>query len=958
MLNRFRFLIRFFLLAVRDHGGYRALSSLVWLIFREEGIKGILRRLPIGNRPSIDASLFRQETYTARTLVRGACPGLSPRGGIAVVAHVFYPELFNDMASYLGSIPWQFDLYISVASETAKTDVMHRAGAIPRVGELDVRVVPNRGRDIAPMLVEFSAAIRAHRYVLHVHTKKSLYSGYERTEWRDYLMTGLLASEERVRHIFSQFEENPSIGMIYPDTHDGLPYWAHTWLQNRSIALALGSRLGIDIRHMSYIDAPFGSMFWARSDALKPLLDLGLDFADFPEELGQIDGTLQHSIERFFVLAANLAGLGHRVTLDAGEGATLFLSPGRKNLDQYFAFTPRDRIATGTHLAQVVSFDIFDTLLVRPWFAPDNLFDFMELVVARRFGIPEFARLRHEAERLARLRGRNFDVGIADIYAEFAALIQDPQKAQAIRALEEHAEWTMLAPNAEVCEAARNLAAKGKRLVAVSDMYLEEEFLRKLLKKNDLDIFAAIYVSNSVGKRKDDGTMWRELPRWQDTEAGQWVHVGDNEHSDVQRPLIEGFAVPVHVMKAADQFRLFNETATEWMRPQYWQEGLLLGLLANRIFLKGRACSPLVLDNTARSITITSLRDFGYLVIGPALTSFMAWLLREARRERISMLLYVSREGHLLKKAHDLISGSYGELNADAPPAASYFLSSRTTACFAALNDAESIELLLNARFRGSLADLLRLRIGIEDIAPFVNRLGEECLFRPGELPIDRPRYRELLGKCLDLLVERAATEREHYRRYASALIGGHRAALVDIGYSATIQRALATFMEGIAGGFYFVTLDQAQRAETSGQFAKGCFGNKLNPFTTQLPMFKYSLLLEAAMTAPDGQFLGFDGDGNPRYKVHGHAQEHFSQIDEIHRGALDFLGDALAVTGDAFEAIGEHHAAAQLPIRQVIDGRWKLTPVPESLFVEDDFSGIGEVSVFEIYDRERKAAA
>lgn len=956
MLNRIPVLARFFLLAVRDHGGYRALLSLVWLIYREEGVKGILRRLPIGNRSAIDASRLRQETYAARTLVRGACPGLSPHGGIAVVAHVFYPELFKDMAGYLGSIPWKFDLYISVTGENARTVVMNLASAIPEVAHLEVTVVPNRGRDIAPMLVEFAAAIRAHRYVLHIHTKKSLYSGYERTEWRDYLLMGLLGSEERVRHIFSQFEEDPSIGMVYPDTHGGLPYWAHTWLQNRGIALALGNRLGIDIRHMNYIDAPFGSMFWARSDALKPLLDLGMGFADFPDELGQIDGTLQHSIERFFVLATNLAGMSHRVTLDAEDGATLFLSPGRKNLHQYFASSPQDRIAAGTHRAQIVSFDIFDTLLVRPWFAPDNLFDFMELIVAQRFGIREFARLRQEAEHLARLRSRNSDVGIADIYAEFAALIQDPEQAPMVRALEEHAEWATLAPNAEVCEAARALAAKGKRLVAVSDMYLEEDFLRRLLNKSDLDIFAAIYVSNSVGKRKDDGTMWRELPRWQDTEAGQWVHVGDNEHSDVQRPLIEGFAVPVHVMKAADQFRLFNETATEWIRPRHWQEGLLLGLLANRIFLKGRAYSPIVLDNATRNITITSLRDFGYLVIGPALTAFMAWLLAEARRERISMLLYVSREGHLLKRAHDLISESYDTSNAIGLPAASYFLSSRTTACFAALNDTESVELFLKARFKGSFADLLRLRIGIEDLAPFVSRLGEESLFRAGELPIDRPRYRDLLGKCMDLLADRAATERELYRRYASSLIGEHRAALVDIGYSATIQRALATFLDGIAGGFYFVTLDQAHRAGTSGQFVKGCFGEKLNPFTTELPMFKYSLLLEAAMTAPHGQFRGFDADGNPRYKEHGRGQKHFAQIDEIHQGALDFLGESLAVAGEAFEAIGQHHAAAQLPIQQVIDGGWKLNPAPEALCVEDDFSGVGEVSVFEIYNRERKA--
>ena len=56
------------------------------------------------------------------------------------------------------------------------------AATIAHAKTVDVQITPNRGRDIAPFLVTFADAIRSHEYVLHLHTKKSLYSGRERTE--------------------------------------------------------------------------------------------------------------------------------------------------------------------------------------------------------------------------------------------------------------------------------------------------------------------------------------------------------------------------------------------------------------------------------------------------------------------------------------------------------------------------------------------------------------------------------------------------------------------------------------------------------------------------------------------------------------------------------------------------------------------------------------------------------
>lgn len=952
MLKKYSYLANFVYHATRSHGGVAGLVRKAWAIYRMEGHNGLLRRLPLRRQQALAAAQFRKNTYLARDLVSGELSDLRPNGEIAVIAHVYYSELFDQMAAALDNIPWTFDCYLSVTNNDAYKLVLARARKIIRLGKLEVRIVPNRGRDIAPMLVEFSKVIRQYSYVLHMHSKKSLYSGRERVEWRDYLIESLLGSERRVRHIFQQFVSNPGIGMIYPDTFEGVPYWAHTWLQNRGIALTLADRLAIDIKYCNYVDAPMGSMFWARVEALRPLLDLNLNYADFPEEQGQIDGTLQHAIERLFIPVANAAGFSQRAMLQAEGNSTLFFSPGRKNLHHYYAVSTTDRILSAATSADIISFDIFDTLLVRAWFFPDNLFAYLDEVVMSRFGIADFARLRKEAERLARLECLVGDVDISAIYVALGKLCGRPEDMSDVRALEESAELLALRPRKDVIEAAHQLKARGKCIVLISDMYLTEEFLRNVLTTYGIDMYDSLYLSCATGLRKDRGDIWAIIAQRENVIPQRWLHVGDNEHSDLQLPLESGYAHPAHVMRAADQFYLFNEEMQRWMQPSIWQEGLLLGLMANRIFLPGYAHVPISINTEERSIEINSLQDFGYLVIGPALTVFMAWLIGRARQDKIELLLYASREGYLLKQAHELIA-PYLPI-----PEGQYFLCSRRAAMIAALRDATSINPLLRSHFTGSFADLLQKRLGIEDTNPFVERLGEERMMRLGTLPEDSATFHAQLLKCLDLLANEAESERVLYQRYAEPIIKGRRSTLVDIGYSATIQKALVKFVSGIVGGYYFVTVEQSAEIDQFKQFAKGCFGHRINAFHADLPIYQFSLLLEAVLTAPHGQLLGFTnvaGEIVPRFKTPGLAQQHFSDLEEIQKGALNFLKDALDISGDLFESLGYHHGAANLPIRQTMEYRWKLGIDTLALHVEDNYSGNEELSIFEFYEKKRE---
>jgi lipopolysaccharide biosynthesis protein len=168
--------------------------------------------------------------------------------------------------------------------------------------------MPNRGRDIAPKLVGFRDVHEQYEYVLHLHSKSSRHDKML-APWRGFLLENLLGSKEIVYSVFEVFSRQPQIGIVFPQHYEYIRHWLD-WGSNYACTQALATRLGVALSRQQTLDFPSGSMFWARTAALRPLLGLGLSFSDFPPETGQTDGTLGHAIERLYLHACERAGYG------------------------------------------------------------------------------------------------------------------------------------------------------------------------------------------------------------------------------------------------------------------------------------------------------------------------------------------------------------------------------------------------------------------------------------------------------------------------------------------------------------------------------------------------------------------------------------------------------------------------------------------------------------------------
>ena len=117
----------------------------------------------------------------------------------------------------------------------------------------------------------------------------------------------MLGTREVASTVLQLFATMPSLGIVASQHFEPM-FKNVVWGFNFSIAQELASRMGIELSEGEMLDFPSGSMFWARSAALKPLLDLGLDLEDFPHESGQTDGTLAHAIERLYFHVCERAG--------------------------------------------------------------------------------------------------------------------------------------------------------------------------------------------------------------------------------------------------------------------------------------------------------------------------------------------------------------------------------------------------------------------------------------------------------------------------------------------------------------------------------------------------------------------------------------------------------------------------------------------------------------------------
>jgi hypothetical protein len=216
---------------------------------------------------------------------------------LGAFVHCYYPDLAIRIIKECLAL--DLEVHAALIEGTDYNSVVSSFG-----NKINYKLFSNRGRDIGPFVTAYKDEIVKYDYCIHLHTKKSLHYGFERSDWLSYCLESLLSNLIIVKKIF---ESDPDVSIVFPDPPEFLRNqinWGHNFNRISHIL----SNLGLDLKLTQKLDFPVGSMFWFDPKKIYKLFDLCSSQYFFEKEAGQVDGTLAHAFERLFGVYSLLQG--------------------------------------------------------------------------------------------------------------------------------------------------------------------------------------------------------------------------------------------------------------------------------------------------------------------------------------------------------------------------------------------------------------------------------------------------------------------------------------------------------------------------------------------------------------------------------------------------------------------------------------------------------------------------
>lgn len=766
---------------------------------------------------------------------------------VGVHFHIFYTDIIPELHEILKNIPHPFALYVSTPSEDHSS--IKKLQSVPNCTELIIKQVPNRGRDIAPFFVHFRKELLRHDVISHFHTKKSLYTGSVQNGWRRHLYSNLGGSKKRIAAIFEALS-SPESGIVYPQTYRDIPCYAHTLLSNKAWCTSILDRLSLPYPE-NYFSYPVGSMFWARTDALKPLFDLKLEQNDFEIENKQNDGTLAHALERLLGLVPQ--EMGKKNIIFKCDQGSLF------NLEQTQFFKNDYKNFLQDSKSPVLLCDIFDTVLTRPFLNPDEIKDALDIHFQKKRIVKHFAALRRNAESKAR-KVYNRDVNLDDIYSIFEKISGLNKKTVSlIKNIEIKWETQSISRRPEVVSLLVEAQKRNVPVYFASDMFLPRHIIRAMLSEKGIINPDGIFLSNEINARKDTGEMYKKIKE-QITEK-QLLMLGDNTHSDVQLsqnsgikslyiPSNKDIAFSFPVMR-----RLIREAKTQNLSYR-----TALGSIIEEAYPP--SAIPFIGKNT---LFPNSSQALGKGFMAPLLMSFASWIHKQAKEKELKKILFCARDGKIMYDAYCKIYDN--DFNPE------YILVSRRAVSVPCFTSLESLKDIATIPFEeNTLSLFLKERFGItpplSDYNKDSNSAQTEKKIRVYG-PEDWPRVKKILAPFYPEIQANALKERKAITQYLRKKGAFEDAVgLVDIGYSGTLQKYISQLRGKPLLGLYMITRQKIQQLEKNGNTSLGFLGNKLNP---DHPFIRQSFFLEKLCAAMADQVVCHqicdNGKTQPRYR-------------------------------------------------------------------------------------------
>lgn len=284
----------------------------------------------------------------------------------------------------------------------------------------------------------------------------------------------------------------------------------------------------------------------------------------------------------------------------------------------------------------VISFDVFDTLVLRPFERPVDLFH----LVGAKLEYLDFARLRSEAEAKARRRKyreeKTYEVTLEEIWNVMEEDVGIPKDMGMLAEVETELQYCFGNPYMlDVFRYLKEGMDERKTIICTSDMYLPSDVIHQMLDKCGFHEVEKVYVSCEQGASKSDGSLYQKVRKGLEQETGRgltFIHTGDNRVSDVEKAEANGWEANHYpnVNDLGERYRARDLSAVTG--------SLYRGIVNAHIY------------NGLR--TYSKEYELGFIYGGLFVTGYCQWIHRYAREHGIDKILFLARDGDILYQVY------------------------------------------------------------------------------------------------------------------------------------------------------------------------------------------------------------------------------------------------------------------------------------------------------------------
>lgn len=521
----------------------------------------------------------------------------------------------------------------------------------------------------------------------------------------------------------------------------------------------------------------------------------------------------------------------------------------------------REKLYQKIAQAEVISFDLFDTLIMREVLSSSDVIELMGMALKKKgIHMDNFAAVRMEAEkRLSKHGAPTLEELYVDILDRTGGV---SVSASELARMEWEIDFRTITARKAVCEVYEYCLRQQKAVYIVTDTYYRQEQIQVILEKYHLTGYTGLLVSCKYRMGKMQGLFTRLKDRVGERKC---LHIGDDLVADMEMAAKAGMDT-YHILSAEELLDAVGGMGMEGYMESI-PERLKVGMFVARLFN-----DPFQFESADRRIKLKDAYEVGYLICAPMITDFMFWFRECIRRYGIKNIWFGARDGYLPQKLYRMLEEDTDTI---------YFQTSRTAAIRAGMMDDSDIAYVDSMKFSGTLEENLKVRFGVETG-------GNICDEKIG------------LSAYRDRILKRAADERRKYNTYIGHLdMQEGDIAFFDFVAKGTTQMYVQRLISRHIKGLYFLRLEPDFMSD-KGLDIESFY--KIDE-TESSSIYDNYYVLETILTAPHPSVSGFDHTGEPLYASETRSEAAIRCFWRIQEGILDYFCRYLELLPEGMES-------------------------------------------------------